>query len=74
MSYEIGLKVETLSFEPHRNGLINQGFVNVGKGNFLSEELDIDGGQRLAVGQRPPLRELWTEETHNHCVPSGDIV
>ena len=69
MSYKFGLKIETLSFEPYRNGLINQSFVNVGKGNFLPKELDIYGGQRLAVGQRLPLRELWTEETHNPCIP-----
>ena len=66
MSYE----VETLSFESYRNGLIDQGFVNVGKGNFLSKELDIDRGQRTAVWQGPPLRELWTEETYNR-VQSG---
>lgn len=47
-----------MTFESYCNDLVNQGFVNVGKSNFLSKELDIDGGQRCTVRQRLPLREL----------------
>lgn len=39
--FRIDLEVERDSFESYRNELVNQDFVNVSKGNFLSEEFDI---------------------------------
>lgn len=51
-------KSDKLSTQHYRNGLLNQVLVDVSEGNFLSEEPDIDGGERLVVGQGPPVREL----------------
>lgn len=44
------------------NNLINNGFVEVGKRDFLSKELHIHRGQWLVVTIIPPIRKLCGEE------------
>lgn len=56
-------QAQTVSFSSYLDDLINPGFIEIDKGNFLAKELDIDRCQRTAVGLRPPLRELWKRET-----------
>lgn len=45
------------------NNLIDDGFVNVGKCNFLSKEFHIHRGQGLAGRMSPPVRKLREEES-----------
>lgn len=49
-------------FESYCNGLFNEGFVNVGKSNFLSKELDIERSQRCTDRPTLPLRKLWKQD------------
>lgn len=47
------------------NDLINNGFVNVGKCDFLSEEFHVHRGEGLAVRLSLPLRKLCEKENSN---------
>lgn len=47
--------------KPYLDKLVNLGFVNVDKCNFLSEELHIHRGQGLARRISPPLIKLLWE-------------
>lgn len=51
------------------NKLIENVLVNIGEGNFLSEDLHVNGGQGLAGRSSPPLRKLCEEEKSlEHCI------
>lgn len=62
------LRAEELKVESYCNGLIDQNFVNVSKGNFLTQELEVHRAKGLAGRQRPPMGQLWKKQTAHHHI------